>query len=615
MDQAEVLRHRGGWATVRVAARVAWAHGPDLLFVAAVVLAPVLALVLVLPMLAAGSRGALINDRLVQPLAGTPVTGIDSVATLLAWSLALVATVAVAGARLGRGDLPLRRALRAAWRSLPLMLLLPFALAYAAAWTIVSGPPLSLVLGTVAFMVLAVAFGAEEWLVIPVGAALLAGWAVSLARNLPRSIARWLLVVPAAALRGRDGAVARARDIGQGRRLATLALLDLFMLAGWLWLGLRLLFPGDLRIAAPRDLLLMVVIVMQSAMLAVVYLQRREVGEEGMVAELAEVPAAPPRHRPAWRSGLQLAGAGFLVALPTLLVATMVAANPYQLPRWSLHESDLAGELRAAAWPAGQHPVIVTESHIIDCLDDGCRRQRRSPVRPAPISAATIGEDGAIVSAAPVRPDLPRLRRCTRSGRCTPPAVAPRTGPLLEAAVATVGGAVLVATARPVRDGVELALTRCMAVACPQPQVSILGTVAGRPRSLEVHMRPYGAEVVSRGDTSVVCVADCTPTEPGNRDAVAFTPDGTYGLLADLGPEPEDSEVAGVPIEAPAQEAQFVVARCASDGCHDLGRQWRLNRVSLEGAPQARLVVTADRRALVVQTTDRLLTATAALPP
>lgn len=676
---ADLLRSRGALATLGTAIRVARARWRALFVVVVVVLLPALTVELVVRVVGSGDQAAVVNDRLVWPVAGDGDVFLLDLVIFLAWCVAIAGAVAVSGAGLLQVPLPLGVALQWGLRCLPLVVWLPVAMAAAVLWSVVSGPALTLVLVAVVALLVAQALGGPlSWLFAVVGLVAVGGMAVASART----VARWTLVVPAAVLSGLRGraAIARARDLTRSAdrseggpavpdrppepsarpappagpaddRRTVLLLPGLLLLAGIIWwLGMAGTHAGDRRsggrgalLAAGAsllyDLVLTAIVALQASLIALVYLQRRRTGDENAVVDLAEVRARLSTPRPRRRASPRLmwgwvAAASVLITAPTLLTVVVVQVNPYHVPRWRLTESNLDSGVRAAQWPEDQHPIIVTDFHVVDCLDDECRRQARWGSTRVPVSTVTVGADGVVLMASLVR-DVLRLERCTRAGDCARSDVAWPTGrddaqPLV-AAANTAGGAIVVATARRVRPNeVELAVARCADLACAAPRSTVLGTVpepapanAGQRTPygrgpLHVRARPDGTtEVIYRGHhgmaaAPVVCTGTCAPTTPVDVDILAFSPDGAYALTTEVAPRAD--EVWGDLGEATPPQAQFVVARCAEPGCRALGRRWRLNDAFLTVQPHGLLVVTPDRRALVVQAMDRLTVATAKLP-
>lgn len=667
-DGEQALLPRGVLASAAIAVRVAWARRRPLFVVVACALSPLLAVDAVARVVASGGDAAIVADELVHPLSGGEPTILVPVLVFLAWCVALGAAVVVAGAGLLGVEPVAGGALRSAARALPTTMFLPVFMAFGFFWSLVSGAALWVILVGAGALLLVHAIGGEDsWVFLLLAAALaFVGVIVPLAR----ALARWALVVPAAVLSGLHGraAFARARELvrqdepaarGDERpgeaepartarspdqwaddRVRMLLLPGLLMLVGVLmWVGESRARTADAWSSGLVDATLVAIVMLQAATLVLVFLRRRRDGDEARAVDLdavrARLPAPAGRSRWGW-----LAAALVLLPLPTAVAEATVAVNPYGVPRWTLAESNLDGGVRTAAWPAGQHPIVVTDAHVVDCLDDGCGRQARWGSSVVPVSVVTVSADGTVVIAGVSRPeggrDVVRLDRCTRAGDCTRAEVDwpsdPAGGQPLVAAAATGSGALLVAAARRgAGPQTELTLTSCAEWTCVHPRVTVLGTVAepapagaeGRTPygrgPLDVRPRPDGtAEVIYRGHhgraaTPVVCAPRCAPVPAAAADALALSADSSYALLADAGPEPD--EVFGPLGAATPTPVQLAVARCARPGCGAVDRRWRLNIVDRPGATlDGLLVVTPDGRAVVVQATDRMSVATATLP-
>ncbi|GAA1418029.1 hypothetical protein GCM10009662_70770 [Catellatospora coxensis] len=212
-----------------------------------------------------------------------------------------------------------------------------------------------------------------------------------------------------------------------------------------------------------------------------------------------------------WTGRPALVAALASLLLPALLGLGFAATDPWDSPHASRHGVSWSGEVLATAWPAGRHPVVVTDYGPHWCLDDGCHSVRSRSSEPlmlgAPMPATAITPDGDVVSAG-IRgresqavktggDDAVQMQRCTAPWG--PATARPKPGSCEDgitrwhsggnegqahlAVAAGPDGSVVVATARPlqVRSGarprVQLAVTRCNTVHCNRRSLDVLGTV------------------------------------------------------------------------------------------------------------------------------------------
>jgi hypothetical protein len=212
-----------------------------------------------------------------------------------------------------------------------------------------------------------------------------------------------------------------------------------------------------------------------------------------------------------WTGRPALVAALASLLLPALLGLGFAATDPWDSPHASRHSVSWSGEVLATAWPAGRHPVVVTDYGPHWCLDDGCHSVRSRSSEPlmlgAPMPATAITADGDVVSAG-IRgresqavktdgDDAVQMQRCTAPWG--PATARPKPGSCEDgitrwhsggnegqahlAVAAGPDGSVVVATARPlqVRSGtrpkVQLAVTRCNTVHCNRRSLDVLGTV------------------------------------------------------------------------------------------------------------------------------------------
>ncbi|MEV4411050.1 hypothetical protein [Catellatospora sp. NPDC049609] len=331
-------------------------------------------------------------------------------------------------------------------------------------------------------------------------------------------LATRLLVIPAALLG--DGAgprLAHAHALASGRLLRTGATITL---GGLLVPAILVSIAGSLAESVPAAavpslaLALVASTALQSSSLAHAYLRQRPVAKPGPQAALDEVdhrlsglaaPAPPAR--------AAVAGAVAFLLAPALLGVAVAVVNPYGSPRATRHDVSWSGEVLAAAWPAGGHPVVVTSWGPHWCLDDACASVRSRQSEPlmlgGPYGATAIGTDGSVLSAG-IRgrampaviitngDDAVQLQRCTapwgpvdsrpRPGSCEDGITRWHSGgeeaESQLAVAAGTGGTIVVATARPLlpeRAGgperVQLAVTRCNTVHCTTRSLRVLTTL------------------------------------------------------------------------------------------------------------------------------------------
>ncbi|GIG02795.1 hypothetical protein [Catellatospora citrea] len=212
-----------------------------------------------------------------------------------------------------------------------------------------------------------------------------------------------------------------------------------------------------------------------------------------------------------WTGRAALAAALASLSLPALLGLGFAAADPWDGPHASRHGVSWSGEVLATAWPAGHHPVVVTDYGPHWCLDDECRDVRSRSSEPlmlgAPMPATAITATGDVVSAG-IRgrenravktngDDAVQMQRCTapwapadsrpKPGTCEDGIThwhsGGKEGQSHLAVAAGPDGSVVVATARPLlpkadaRPRVQLAVTRCNTVHCNRRSLDVLGTV------------------------------------------------------------------------------------------------------------------------------------------
>ncbi|WP_212833513.1 hypothetical protein [Catellatospora sp. TT07R-123] len=483
----------GGGALLSAGLLAVLAHWRPLAVVLVPTLVPALLLAEAIRIGQAGPA-ATILDGVLRPDATVDGSVVGWLILAVAWLIGLNAAMLVLAGRLRGVAVPPRQALRRAARTAPesavaMVLLLVLT---------------ALVLGCVT----GAASGGEE-LKLPV---LLVGIVLGLALVSTR-----LLVLPALVLRNNDEPLLRhVGRLASGRLPSTgIALSAVIVLP---WLADRFdSASAALDTSHPRAiaLLLRVLVVVgvllvtavQASLLTVAYLRPRGPRQPGPAeTDLARIDrilaghgatATPPPPRRA--AGWALAA---LVPLPMLLGVAVAAVNPYGSPRADSYEVSWSGGIVAAAWPAGRHPIVVTEYAVHWCRDDACAD---SDTHTSEVTwfgsdgtSAAIGADGAVVAAGLRGRDVPdlvrtdgndavQLERCEGPGRCTDGITKWHTGgkeeqPLLAVAPGP-DGSIVVATARPlpVKEGVptraELAVTRCNTVHCTRRSLAVLGTV------------------------------------------------------------------------------------------------------------------------------------------
>lgn len=482
--------------------RLAWAKRQALLAVVVPAMAGAALLRLALGRLGGGHAGLIVN--------GVPQPAVDPAwadwvalaATVLCWSVAIAAATAV----VGRAQLGSPVGAAAAWR-----------LGLGACVPVIVAAVLSAVLVGAVLLLLAAFAGGSG------GGGLLV-WAAVLLVPAGAVLSRVALMVPAAVAGGRAGErpLEAAFAVTRGRVLHTagpVLLGAVFVPLFVAWLGDGVLARwlagaaphnrlGWLLASAGQQLLSTLVIVIvttaQAATLATVYLRRLNelgdpavadavVADPGDADQCADLPATPTGRRPAFPRAAR-ATVGAVLLLPAIGAAAVSAVDPYHVPSVREHNLRLAGLVLAVAWPAGRHPVIVTDFDAYDCPDDECRDPVPRGMRAdfaMQSGAVTIGGDGSVVAGIIVRPagqDLVKLERCPASGACRAigPVPLPSGGeqpqPHLALGVAP-DGTLLLATvgdlsgATDAAPSAQLALTGCLDTNCTQTQHTVLGTV------------------------------------------------------------------------------------------------------------------------------------------
>ncbi|GAA4572923.1 hypothetical protein GCM10023176_36850 [Micromonospora coerulea] len=427
----------------------------------------------------------------------SPAGWLETAVVAVAWTWAVTAAVAAVGG----ADRPVRRAFR----------LLPT----------VGG---ALAAGVAAVLVALLLTG----LLLPAVLELIWGVVVLLAVPLTLLLVRLALVLPIAVFEDLRGMAAlRAAFSGVGRHMVRIAILLLVgvlgpaVLTGWAWAEAGSLVTGSLPglgLWLVRDLVLVLLAALQAGTFVVAY---RNLPQPRPVLAPS---AVGDRVRPTGWAALVLGLVALL--LPTLLAGAGVATR--RLPELSVQPAQY-GSLAALAWPAGRHPVLVSQSAIHDCTDDTCRTSRRTelPLSLQDAEGTTIAADGSVYALTVDRLAYCDPQRTCRRARGPLPAF----GFERVAAVALApDGQLLIAVAEPRGDSARrlgpsrqedmgLRLIRCRDLDCAAPAVTRLGVVrvqfgyepTGYYRQLSVGVDRSGRPVVAyrpRGG-SMVWVARC----------------------------------------------------------------------------------------------------------
>ncbi|MBG0565987.1 hypothetical protein [Actinoplanes aureus] len=210
----------------------------------------------------------------------------------------------------------------------------------------------------------------------------------------------------------------------------------------------------------------------------------------------AGVIAAQADPAPVGKPSRVLWVAAAAVVLPVLLTSGVAVANPYDAPVISTTEGAAAGAI-AAAWPAGQHPIIVTTGGVRFCDTDRCDRFTGHTGGPPAVDGyakAGIGPDGSVVKAAitggtDTGGPFVHFARCTRAAGCREGWVPVRVnarekidltlGRIEFAASAGPDGSFWIFLAVPASaDRFRLLLIRCADDACGKPERHEAGSMS-----------------------------------------------------------------------------------------------------------------------------------------
>lgn len=451
-----------------------------------------------------------INGMLVL----SPAQGVEALVVAVAWTWAVTAGVAA----LGGADRPLRRALR----------LLP---------TVCGALFAAIGAVLVAFLLLGLLLPAAVEVVWVVGALLAVPVAVLLVRL--------ALVLPIAVFENLRGMAAfRTAASGVGQYMVSIAILLLLgvlgpaVLTGWAWEQTEPLVDGHLPglgLRLARDVALVLLAALQAGTLVVAY---RNLPQPRLTVVSSFGAEGHAQRRTLLVLGLAA------VLLPTLVAGGVVATR--RLPELSVQPRADYGSLVALSWPAGRHPVLLTQHAVEDCLDDECRATRRTELPSGGLEdaeGAAIAADGSVYALT-----VDRLaycdpqRTCRTSGGLFKALGWPRQGAIALAP----DGEILIAVAAPRadppqregrlrREDTELRLIRCRDFRCAEPTIRRLGLVQGLfddeysdyYRELLVGVDLTGRPVVAyrpRGG-SRVWVARCdTPTCASPQLAIQANP-------------------------------------------------------------------------------------------
>ncbi|GAA2362962.1 hypothetical protein Cme02nite_41250 [Catellatospora methionotrophica] len=560
MPNPDRLASRSLPAVLRDALALAVKQWRGLLVVAAAALVPALLAREVIGLFALNGSATIV-DGAFTPAPAAAAGGAGLVALAFGWVVALVASIAVASGGLRGIPVDPRAALLLALRRLPALVPALLLLAIAA-------------VGLQIVTLLAVAFFDIALPQDVATAAVFGLFVLSLVVLASRLLAVPAIVLGdgAAAWLPHTHALAAGRLLNTGGALAT-GVVVTPALVGMGAAALIEAYPSlALLVAAVAAV---IVPALQACALVTVYLQRRPADSSGTQADLdrvdlllatlspvavapvaaeptgepaaASVPAGRstgPRHGAAARAGqadtlarqlaflrtaavaasravsrlarpwtgrAALAAALASLLLPALLGLGFAAADPWDGPHVSRHGVSWSGEVLATAWPAGRHPVVVTDYGPHWCLDDACREVRSRSSEPlmlgAPMPATAITADGDVLSAG-IRgrenravktngDDAVQMQRCTapwasatarpKPGTCEDGIThwhsGGREGQSQLAVAAGPDGSVVVATARPLvvkagaRPRTQLAVTRCNTVHCNRRTLDVLGIV------------------------------------------------------------------------------------------------------------------------------------------
>jgi hypothetical protein len=264
-------------------------------------------------------------------------------------------------------------------------------------------------------------------------------------------------------------------------------------------------------------------------------------------------------------------GAVAMVA-PVLLSIGFAIGNPYGVPSLRSFAGGPAGGAMALAWPAKQHPVMVTNIGARFCDNDLCDRFVERDGGPPVMDGwgtAGIGPDGAVVKAA-VSGSKERggpfihYTRCTRDG--CPEAWLPVRASSREAfgwpeiaVAAAADGAIWFVLAVPSPDEqagaptYRISFIRCPDVACAKPQRHPAGTLERTPAdgypdnrrarlSIGADGRPIAVFWIGQTLQTITCepVTCAAPrkswTPAGTPDALWVTPPGPGDAAVSLEP-------------------------------------------------------------------------------
>lgn len=521
--------------------QLAWAHRRRLLAVLPPVLAPTLVGLLLLDLFLGPERMVLLNGGPTVHDDGGVLSWAKAGLAAASWLLALTAgTLTVTGAVRDRTVRP-RSAILAACRRLPMLAVGLCAVAgagFLAIWTVTglagaAGGPLGV----------AVVFAAVTAVAL-IAARMVVG---VVSRQLGGSA--WELT------RGRVASTAGACLLGG---------LMVPLLLAYVRDQIRSAVSWPVLTVAIDAVLVTVVVAAQAGILAQVYLMRRDDTLPSTVqsadldlvdARLAALAGGPPR---SGRSGVAM------LAVPVLLWAAVAVFNPYHAPSVLSHDDGPAGGATAVAWPAGQHPVIVTTTGARFCDNDLCDRYVARNGGPAVMDGrgtAGVGPDGTVVRAAVTGGEqnggpFIHFARCTRMGcrqgwlPVRASAKEPFGRPELAAASAPDGAVwFVVATPssddRPGKATYRVSFIRCTDTDCRQPQRHQMGSLERTPddgyaaeRRARLSLGPDGRPLATFWIGWTLQQITCKPvtcSAPERSWVIAGPPDARWAAPAGLG--------------------------------------------------------------------------------
>lgn len=217
-----------------------------------------------------------------------------------------------------------------------------------------------------------------------------------------------------------------------------------------------------------------------------------------VIAVQAGVVASRPGELPAEQPGRVWPSVATAIAV--VLTVGVAVQNPYEAPVIRTGQG-VGGQPVAVAWPAGQHPVIVTIAGVRYCDDDLCSSFHGVTGSPAAVDGygtVSIGSDGTVVKAATnggqdTGGPFVQFARCVREGcrtayfpvRTSGDDRLDRTANVEVAGAPAPDGAIWFFLAAPVTGGTNgryrFTLVRCADVDCASPERHELGGIDRTP--------------------------------------------------------------------------------------------------------------------------------------